>query len=297
MKRDELGDLMAFLVVSEERSFTQAAARLGTSQSSLSHIVKRLEERLDIRLLTRTTRNVVPTPAGEQLAATLRPAFDQISTRLEALNEMRDTPAGHVRLTTSRPAALSIVWPKLAPILQAHPDVSIEVSVDNRMTDIVEGRFDAGIRLGESIEKDMIAVRISPDMRMLTLGSPDYFARNGRPVRPQDLTDHNCINLRLPTLGGLYAWEYERDGKPMNVRVSGQLTTDDPDLIVEACLDGAGLCCLPDFRLRNLVAEGRLQSVLDDWSPPFPGFHLYYPSRRQASPAFSLLLNALRYRD
>lgn len=249
-----------------------------------------------MRLLTRTTRSVMPTPAGEQLASTLRPAFDQIAERIEGLNEMRKNPAGHVRLTSSRSAALDIVWPKVLPILKQHPDVTLEISVDNRMTDIVEGRFDAGIRLGESIEKDMIAMRISPEMRMLTLGAPEYFARYGRPQRPQDLTEHNCINLRLPTAGGLYAWEYEQDGKPLNVRVEGQFTSDDPELIIEACLAGVGLCFLTDFHLKQYVEDGRLETVLDEWSPSFPGFHIYYPSRRPATPAFSLLLDALRYR-
>ena len=296
MKRDELGDLMAFLAVCEERSFTRAAARLGTSQSSLSHTVKRLEERLDLRLLTRTTRNVSPTQAGEELALTLRPAFDDIEARLAGLNALRSKPAGMVRITTSRHAALQILWPKLAPVLEAHPDVQLELSVDHKMVNIVEERYDAGVRLGESIEKDMIATRISPDLRMLTIGSPEYFARHGRPETPQDLTAHNCINLRLPTLGGLYSWEYEKDGKPLNVRVEGQLTTNDPDLMIEACLAGRGLCFLPDYHLSRFIDEGRLETVLDAWSPPFPGYHLYYPSRRPASPAFSLIVEALRYR-
>jgi len=296
MKREELGDLMAFLVVCEERSFTRAAARLGTSQSSVSHTVKRLEERLDLRLLTRTTRNVSPTLAGEQLAATLRPAFDGIEARLSSLNDMRSKPAGHVRITSSRHAAIEILWPRLSPVLAEHPDVQLEISVDQKMTDIVEERFDAGVRLGESVEKDMIAMRIGPDLRMLTVGAPDYFARHGRPQTPHDLTDHNCINLRLPTLGGLYPWEYEQDGKPLNVRVEGQLTTNDVDVIIQAAIDGRGLCCLPDYHLQRHIEEKRLEPVLEQWSPPFPGYHLYYPSRRQASPAFALILEALRYR-
>lgn len=297
MKREELGDLMAFLAVCEERSFTRAAARLGTSQSSLSHTVKRLEERLDLRLLTRTTRNVSPTPAGEQLAATLRPAFDDISERLASLDAMRARPAGLVRITTSRHAALALMWPKLSPVLKEYPEIRLELAVEQGMTDIVEGRFDAGVRLGEAIEKDMIAMRIGPDLRMLVVGATDYFEAHGRPQTPHDLSDHNCINLRLPTLGGLYAWEFERDGKPLNVRVEGQLTTNDVDLMINAALDGRGLCCLPDYHLAGHLAAGLLQSVLEDWSPPFDGYHLYYPSRLQASPAFALIRDALRWRD
>lgn len=297
MKREELGDLMAFLAVCEERSFTRAAARLGTSQSSLSHTVKRLEERLDLRLLTRTTRNVSPTLAGEQLAETLRPAFDEIDARLAALNQMRSRPAGLVRINSSRHAATEILWPKLSPLLAAYPDVQLEIIVDQRLTDIVEDRFDAGVRLGESVEKDMIAVRIGPDLRMLAVASPAYFERAGRPLTPHDLTGHNCINLRLPTLGGLYAWEFEQNGKPLNVRVEGQLTSSDVDVIMQACLDGRGICCLPDYHLKKYLDAGRLEAVLEEFSPAFPGYHLYYPSRRQASPVFALVLDALRFRS
>lgn len=295
MKRDELGDLIAFLAVCEECSFTRAAARLGTSQSSLSHTIKRLEERLDVRLLTRTTRNVSPTTAGEQLAATLRPAFNDIEHKLQALNAMRSQPAGLVRINSSLHAAREILYPKLAPLMARYPDVRIEIAVDQKFTDIVEERFDAGVRLGESIEKDMIAVRIGPDMRMLVVGSPAYFATHERPRTPHDLTDHNCINLRLPTLGGLYAWEFGKDGKPLNVRVEGQFTTNDVDLIIAACLDGNGLCCMPDRHLAPYIEAGRVETVLEDWYIPFSGYHLYYPSRRQASPAFALVLEALRW--
>lgn len=297
MKRDELGDLMAFLAVCEERSFTRAAARLGTSQSALSHTVKRLEERLDLRLLTRTTRNVAPTPAGDQLAATLRPAFDDIEARLASLDAMRARPAGLVRITTSRHAALAILWPRLSRVLSDYPDIRLELAVEQGLTDIVEHRFDAGVRLGEAVEKDMIALRIGPDLRMLVVGAPEYFARHGRPVTPHDLTAHNCINLRLPTLGGLYAWEFERDGKPLNVRVEGQMTTNDADLVIQAAVDGIGLCCLPDDHLTEHLDAGRLEAVLEDWSPPFDGYHLYYPSRLQASPAFALIRDALRWRE
>jgi DNA-binding transcriptional LysR family regulator len=296
MGREELGDLAAFLAVCEERSFTRAAARLNTSQSALSHTVKRLEARLDLRLLTRTTRSVAPTEAGERLAATLRPALDEIEARLDDLSAMRARPAGSIRITANRSAARAILYPKLAPLMAEHPDIRVELSVDQAFVDIVEQRFDAGVRLGESVARDMIAVRIGPDMRMMVAGSPGYLARAGRPRTPHELTAHACLNLRLPTLGGLYAWEFEKDGRPLNVRVEGGFTCNDPDLVVAAALDGLGLCCLPDDHLAQLVADGQLEMVLDDWCPPFPGYHLYYPSRRQSSRAFSLVVDALRWR-
>ncbi|MDF8357146.1 LysR family transcriptional regulator [Ensifer adhaerens] len=296
MKRDELGDLVAFLTVGEERSFTRAAARLGTSQSSLSHTVRRLEERMGVRLLTRTTRNVVPTDAGEQLMETLRPAFNDIRSRLDALSAMRQQPGGTIRITSSRHAAETILTPAVKRLMAEYREISVEISIDQRFVDLVTERYDAGVRLGESIEKDMIAVRIGPDLRMVVAGSPDYFARYPRPQTPHDLTGHNCINLRLPTLGGLYAWEFERDGRPLNVRVEGQFVSNDVPMIIDAALGGLGLACLPDDHLGPLVKSGRLVPVLEDWCPPFPGFHLYYPSRRLASPAFALLVEALRFR-
>lgn len=287
---------MAFLAVAEERSFTRAAARLGTSQSSLSHTVRRLEERLDVRLLTRTTRSVSTTEAGEQLVATLRPAFDDIGTRLESLSALRQKPAGTIRLTSSKTAAEDILMPAVDRILKNYPEINVEISIDQRLVDIVEERFDAGVRLGEQVEKDMIAVRIGPDVSMAVVGSPTYFERHPVPKTPYDLTEHACINLRLASYGGLYAWEFERNGRPVNVRVEGQFTCNDTDIVIEAALSGLGLACLPDHVLADHVAEGRLIRVLKRWCPPFPGFHLYYPSRRQASPAFQLLVNALRYR-
>lgn len=296
MKRDELGDLVAFLTVGEERSFTRAAARLGTSQSSLSHTVRRLEERMGVRLLTRTTRNVVPTDAGEQLMETLRPAFNDIRSRLDALSAMRQQPGGTIRITSSRHAAETILMPAVKRLMAEYREISVEISIDQRFVDLVTERYDAGVRLGESIEKDMIAVRIGPDLRMVVAGSPDYFARYPRPQTPHDLTGHNCINLRLPTLGGLYAWEFERDGRPLNVRVEGQFVSNDVPMIIDAALGGLGLACLPDDHLGPLVKSGRLVPVLEDWCPPFPGFHLYYPSRRLESPAFALLVEALRFR-
>ncbi|MBD9650696.1 LysR family transcriptional regulator (plasmid) [Ensifer sp. PDNC004] len=296
MKRDELGDLVAFLTVGEERSFTRAAARLGTSQSSLSHTVRRLEERMGVRLLTRTTRNVVPTDAGEQLMETLRPAFNDIRSRLDALSAMRQQPGGTIRLTSSRHAAETILMPAVKRLMAEYREISVEISIDQRFVDLVTERYDAGVRLGESIEKDMIAVRIGPDLRMVVAGAPDYFERYPRPQTPHDLTGHNCINLRLPTLGGLYAWEFERDGRPLNVRVEGQFVCNDVPMIIDAALSGLGLACLPDDHLGPLVEAGRLVPVLEDWCPPFPGFHLYYPSRRLPSPAFALLVEALRFR-
>ncbi|MGF9566051.1 LysR family transcriptional regulator [Neorhizobium sp. JUb45] len=296
MKRDELGDLIAFLTVAEERSFTRAAALMGTSQSSLSHTVRRLEERMDVRLLTRTTRNVVATEAGEKLMSTLRPAFNEISHQMDALSAMRQRPGGNIRITSSRHAAETILMPAVKKLLADYPGINVEISIEQRFVDLVSERYDAGVRLGESIEKDMIAVRIGPELRMVVAGSPEYFKKNQKPQTPQDLTQHRCINLRLPTLGGLYTWEFEREGRPVNVRVDGQFVCNDVPMIIDAALGGIGLTCLPDDHLGPLVRDGRLIQVLEDWCDPFPGYHLYYPSRRLASPAFALLVDALRYR-
>lgn len=297
MKREELGDLLAFFTVAEERSFTRAAAKLGTSQSALSHTVRRLEERMGVRLLTRTTRNVVPSEAGDQLMETLRPAFNDIRNRIDELSAMRQKPGGTIRITSSRHAAETILMPAIKRLLSQYPEIDVEISIDQRFVDLVAERFDAGVRLGESVEKDMVAVKIGPELRMMVAGSPAYFTQHPKPLAPQDLTQHNCINLRLPTLGGLYVWEFEREGRPLNVRVAGQLVCNDVPIIVDAALDGHGLTCLPEDQLKTLVKEGRLIAVLEDWCPPFPGYHLYYPSRRLASPAFTLLVDALRYRS
>lgn len=296
MKRDELGDLAAFLAVAEERSFTRAAARLGTSQSALSHTVRRLEARLGLRLLTRTTRNVSPTEAGERLAETLRPAFDTIDARIDALSELRDRPAGAIRITSGEHAAQTVLWPAIERLLPQYPDIRIEIATDYRMVDLAEGRFDAGVRLGEHLADDMIAVPIGPDMRMIVVGSPDYFADRPPPVTPHDLTAHRCINLRLPTRGGLYVWEFEKDGRPLNVRVEGPLIVNDMDLMVRGAVAGLGLAIVMEDQAPAEIAAGRLIPVLEDWTPPFPGYHLYYPSRRQPTPAFALLVEALRYR-
>lgn len=296
MKRDELGDLAAFLAVAEERSFTRAAARLGTSQSALSHTVRRLETRLGLRLLTRTTRNVSTTEAGERLAETLRPAFDTIDARIDALSELRDRPAGAIRITSGEHAARTVLWPVVERLLREYPDIRIEIATDYRMVDLAEGRFDAGVRLGEHLAEDMIAVPIGPDVRMIVVGSPDYLAGRPKPATPHDLTDHRCINLRLPTRGGLYVWEFEKDGRPLNVRVEGPLIVNDLDLKVRGAIAGLGLAIVMADDVEAHVAAGRLVPVLEDWTPPFPGYHLYYPSRRQPTPAFALLVEALRYR-
>ena len=296
MRRDELGDLLAFLAVADERSFTRAAAKLGTSQSALSHTISRLEARLGLRLLTRTTRSVAPTEAGERLSATLRPAFTDISTQLDSLGALRDKPAGHFRITTSEHAARSIIWPVLSRLLPDYPDIHVEISVDSSLTDIVTERFDAGVRLGEQIAKDMVAVRISPDQRMAVVGSPAYFATRPKPETPQQLTDHACINLRTATSGGLYAWEFEKGGRELKVRVDGRLIFNSADLMVEAAVQGLGLAITLETRIEDHLRDGRLVRVLEDWCEPFSGFHLYYPSRRQMTPAFALIIDALRYR-
>ena len=296
MRRDELGDLAAFLAVAEERSFTRAAARLGTSQSALSHTVRRLEARLGLRLLTRTTRSVAPTEAGERLLETLRPAFDEIDARLAALSELRDKPAGTIRITTGQHAAETILWPALLRLLPHCQDVRVELSIDQALTDIVAERYDAGVRLGEQVARDMIAVRIGPDMRMAVVGAPAYFATRPKPKTPHDLTHHTCINLRFPTLGGLYAWEFEKVGRALNVRVDGPLVFNVMPMILKAATDGFGLAFVLEDQAAPLIADGRLLRVLADWCPPFPGYHLYYPSRRQLTPAFALLVESLRYR-
>jgi DNA-binding transcriptional LysR family regulator len=295
MKRNELGDLAAFLAVAEARSFTRAAAKLGTSQSALSHTIKRLEARLGLRLLTRTTRSVAPAEAGERLIEILRPALDDIDERLAALSALREKPAGTVRINTSLHAAETVLWPKLAPFLANYPDIKVELTIEHGFTDIVANRYDAGVRLGEQVARDMIAVPIGPQLRMAVVGSPAYFAGRKKPKTPQDLDSHTCINLRF-TSGGLYAWEFEKDGREIKVRVEGQLAFNDGGLCVTAALEGFGLAFLPEERVLARIREGRLVRVLSDWCEPFPGFHLYYPSRRQQSPAFALLVEALRYR-
>lgn len=289
-------DLIAFFAIAREKSFTRAAAKLGVSQSALSHTIKSLEERLGIRLLTRTTRSVSPTEAGERLIANISPRFDEIDAELESLSAMRDKPAGSIRITVGEHAAQTILWPKLGPTLRQYPDIRIEVTVDHALVDIVAGRYDAGIRLGEQVAQDMIAVRIGPDMSMAAVSSPGYFRDNGTPETPADLIRHNCINLRLPTLGGLYGWEFDQDGREFTVRVEGQIIMNASSLIVEAALSGNGIAFLPDGLVSGHLASGRLVRVLRPWCSPFSGYHLYFPSSRQASPAFRLVVDALRYR-
>lgn len=296
MQREELVDLNAFAVVAEEKSFTRAAAKLGTSQSSLSHTIRRLEARLGVRLLTRTTRNVAPTEAGERLLATLQPALESISTELASLSELREKPAGTIRITTAEHAATTILWPALERLLPQYPDIRVELSIDSGLRDIVADRFDAGVRLGEALAKDMIAVKISPDVRMVIVGSPAYLARHPEPKTPNDLSDHNCINLRLLSAGGLYAWELEKEGREVRVRVDGQLVLNNIGMVVRGAKAGLGLGFVMEDHIAEEIASGELVRVLDDWCPPFSGYHLYYPSRRQPSAAFSLLVEALRYR-
>ncbi|MBA1348317.1 MULTISPECIES: LysR family transcriptional regulator [Rhizobium] len=296
MRRQDFGELNAFMVVAEERSFTRAAAKLGTSQSTLSQTIRRLETRLGLRLLTRSTRSVAPTEAGERLLETLRPAFDDIDDRLAALTEFREKPAGTVRINATDQVAESLLWPALKRLLADYPDIQIELTAESGLTDIVAGRYDAGVRLGELVDKDMIAVRIGPEMRMVAVASPAYFARNPTPLTPHDLAKHECINLRLPSLGGLYAWEFEKDGHELRVRVEGSLAFNSGRLIIAAALDGFGIGYVTSDYADKPVKDGRLMSVLEDWSPPFAGYHLYYPSRRQLTPAFALVVDALRYR-
>lgn len=297
MQRGNLDDLLAFVAVARERSFTRAAHRLGVSQSALSHTLRGLEERLGVRLLTRTTRSVSPTAAGERLLNTVGPRLEEIESELGALGELRDKPAGTIRITTTEYAADEILLPKLAGLLRAYPDIKVEIVVDYGLTDIVAQRFDAGVRSGEQVAKDMIAVRIAPDMRMAVVGAPSYFRKQPEPDKPQDLVNHNCINLRLPTHGGVYAWEFEKNGRDLRVRVDGQLTYNTTAQILTAALAGLGLAYVPEGLARPHIARGKLKRVLGKWCPPFSGYHLYYPSRRQPSAAFALLVEALRHRQ
>ncbi|MGF6179116.1 DNA-binding transcriptional LysR family regulator [Massilia sp. UYP32] len=295
--RENLNDLTAFVMVAREGSFTRAAAQLRVSQSALSQTIRALEERLGVRLLTRTTRRVAPTDAGERLLASVGPRLDGIADDLAALSELRDKPAGNVRITASEHAASWILLPRLATLLPNYPDIKVEINTDYRMIDIVEQRFDAGVRLGEHLQKDMIAVPVGPEVRMAVVGSPAYFATRPRPVKPQDLTSHDCINVRLPTHGGLLPWDFKQGTRELVVRVEGQMTLNGFPQVVDAALAGMGLAFVLEDVVQRQLATGALQRVLEDWCEPFPGYHLYYPSRRQASPAFALVLDALRYRS
>ena len=297
MKRTNLNDLVAFLTVARERSFTKAAAKLAISQSSLSHLIRDLEERLGIRLLTRTTRSVAPTEAGERLLNTIGPRLDEVETELVSLSELRDKPSGTIRITSTDYATDTILWPKLIPLLRKYPDIKVEIITDYGLTDIVTERYDAGVRPGEQVAKDMIAVRIGPGIRMAVVGAPTYFRQRPEPKKPQDLIHHSCINLRLPTHGGLYAWEFEKGNRELRVRVEGRLTFNGITQMLNAALAGFGLAYVPEDLVQPLLAKSRLERVLEDWCQPYSGYHLYYPSRRQASAAFTLLVDALRHRD
>ena len=297
MTVESYDQLAIFAVVAQERSFTRAAARLGMSQPALSRAMRQLEERLGVRLLARTTRSVAPTQAGEHLLQVIAPRFDEINSELALLSKFRDRPAGKLRITAGEHAAIAVLQPVLARLLPDHPDLSIEIIVDYGLTDIVAEGFDAGVRLGEQVAKDMIAMRIGPDMRMAVIGSPAYFSHYPKPVIPADLMAHNCITLRMPTHGGLFMWEFEKNGQALNVRIEGQLVFNNIAMRLESALQGLGLAYMPEDAVRPHIEQGHLIRVLEDWCEPYSGYHLYYPSRRQSSPAFTLLREALRYRD
>jgi DNA-binding transcriptional LysR family regulator len=297
MPHGNLNDLVAFAAVGQERSFTKAAARLGVSQSALSHTIRGLEERLGVRLLTRTTRSVAPTAAGERLLHTVAPRFEEIEAELASIGELRQKPAGTIRITATEYAADAILLPKLAKFLRVYPDIKVEITIDYGLTDIVAQRYDAGVRSGEQVAKDMIAVRIGPDMRMAVVGTPSYFKARPQPKTPQDLIEHNCISLRLPTHGGLYAWEFGKGGRELRVRVDGQLTYNTTAQMLNAALTGSGLAYVPEGLAEPHLAKRRLVRLLADWCPPYSGYHLYYPSRRQSSAAFALVVEALRHRN
>ena len=295
MPRESFDALAIFAAVARERSFTRAAAKLGISQSALSQTVRGLEDRLGVRLLTRTTRSVAPTEAGECLLHTIVPRFEEIEGQLAALTALRDKPAGTLRITAGEHPAVSILQPALKRFLPDHPDLRVEIAVEYGLTDIVSEGFDAGVRMGEQVAKDMIAVRVGPDMRMAVVGSPAYFTRHRPPTTPHDLTTHDCINMRLPTYGGLVPWGLEADGREVNVRGNGQLMFNTLALRLSSALDGLGLAYLPEDQATPFLAEGRLLRVLEDCCPSFPGYHLYYPSRKHSA-ALALLVDVLRYR-
>lgn len=296
MRRDSLNDFLGFIAVAREQSFTKAAAKLGVSQSALSYTVRTLEGRLGVRLLTRTTRSVGLTEAGERLLGSIGPRFDEIETEIAAIGEWRDKPAGTIRITAVEHAAETIIWPAIAKLLPSYPDIDVEIISDYALTDIVTDRFDAGVRMGEHVDRDMISVPIAPELHLIIVGSPAYFENREVPIVPQDLTEHSCIGLRLPTNGGLYNWPFQKDGRELQVRVRGRAAFNTGAMMKSAALSGLGLAMLPEDTMREDIRAGRLVQVLADWTPPRPGYHLYYPSRRQHSPAFALVLEALRFR-
>ncbi|PDS63046.1 LysR family transcriptional regulator [Rhizobium anhuiense] len=295
MERQDVNDLMVFLAVARERSFTKAAAKFGVSQSALSHTIRQLEARLGVRLLTRTTRSVSPTEAGERMLRSIGPLFDEIGSAIEDLNIVREKPAGTIRLTAGDYQIQHYIWPKLRTFLHEYPDIKVELDVNYGLQDIVSDRYDAGVRFGEQIAKDMISVRIGPDVRFAVVAAESYFSAHEIPKHPKDLTQHKCVNLRFPTHGGLYAWEFEDNGREIKIRVDGQVTFNTIYNVVEAAADGFGFAYVPEDIALPYLKSGRLHRFLEDFSPPWEGFHLYYPSRRQTSPAFSLLVNALRH--
>ena len=296
MQRGNLDDLLAFLTVGRERSFTKAAAKLGMSQSSLSHIIRELEARLGVRLLTRTTRSVAPTQAGERLLQNIGPRFEEIDAEIAAVRDLRERPAGTIRITATEYAADGILIPKLAKLLTDYPDIKVEIVVDYGLSNIVAEGYDAGVRSGEQVAKDMIAVRIGPDLRMAVVGAPAYFRKRSEPKKPQDLVGHNCINLRLPSHGGVYAWEFEKSGRELKVRVEGQMILNGANQMLNAAQAGLGLAYIPQDMAGPYLTKGRLRRVLADWCQPYSGYHLFYPSRRQSSAAFNLVVDALRHR-
>jgi DNA-binding transcriptional LysR family regulator len=296
MPRENFNDLQAFTVVARFRSFTKAAAQLGVSPSALSHSMRGLEARLGIRLLTRTTRSVSPTEAGERLLRIVGPRFEEVEAELAALNELRQKPAGTIRFTAGDHPAITLLWPKISKVLSKYPDVKVEINLEGGLIDIAAQRFDGGVRLGEQVDKDMVSVRIGPDIRFAVVGTKSYLAKHPAPKTPQDLISHSCINLRLATHGGLWVWEFERNGRELKVRVDGQLVFNNIFQVRDAALDGYGLAYIPEDMARPHLSKGQLVWVLQEWSPPWSGYHLYYPSRRQSSPAFALLVEALRHR-
>lgn len=297
MLKENFNELQIFFVVARERSFTKAANKLGVSQSALSHAIKALEGRLNTRLLTRTTRSVAPTEAGERIIACLEPRLEDLNQELESILQIDGVASGNIRLSAGEHSARSLLWPKLKLFLKEYRNIHVELVVDNGFVDIVDGRFDAGVRLGERVDKDMIAVKIGPDMRMAIVSAPGYFTEHGIPETPHDLQNHNCINMRLPTAGGVYHWEFEKDGKPLRVRVEGQVTFNLLAERIDAALSGFGVACVPEDMVSGYVQSGELVQVLKEWCPSFPGYYLYYPSRRQHPPAFALLIDALRYTE
>lgn len=297
MARDQFNDFIWFLAVTEELNFTRAAARLAISQSTLSHTMKRLENRLGVLLLNRTTRSVSLTEAGERLQKVLAPRMEEIDTEIASIMSLQDKPVGRVRLTLSVHAMQMVVWPKLRSVLRNYPDLQVEFSIDNGFRNIVDEGFDAGVRLGESVEQDMVAVRISPDWRLVAVGSPDYFAKHGRPTHPKQLIDHTCINMRQVSSGGVYAWEFEKDGEELKIRVNGQLTFDGTSEMLDAIILGYGIAFVPEDTVADEIQKGTVEVVLDDWSQPFPGYYIYFPNRRQNLPAFRAIVDALRHKS